>query len=124
MAPIWASEWQRLITQKRYWDREESTWDDNAAMDREEDAYHEEDFAHLMVFNANASTHVLTIHPEMGLTHQHTQVEYPPGGLSDEVHTIFIGYFMVLTPSGGKEEPEEEHAIEALRVTWGKDIVS
>jgi hypothetical protein len=72
MAPIWASEWQRLITQKRYWDREESTWDNNAAMDREEDAYDEEDFAHLMIFDANAGTHVLTISPEMGLTHQHT----------------------------------------------------
>jgi hypothetical protein len=93
-------------------------------MDREEDAYHEEDFAHLMIFDTNAGTHVLTIHPEMGLTHQHTQVEYPSGGLSDKVRTIFTGHFMVLTPSEGEEESEEEHAVEALRVTWGEDNVS
>jgi hypothetical protein len=96
-----------VIIQKRYWEREESTWGDNAAMDMEDDAYHEEDFANLMVFDANAGTHVLTIHPEMGLTHRHTQLEYPAGGLSREVCTMFTGYFMVLTPEGGKEEPEE-----------------
>jgi hypothetical protein len=58
----------------------------------------------------------------MGLTHQHTQLEYPTGGLSGEVRTLYKGYFIVLTSEAGEEEPEEEHAIEALRVTWGKDI--
>ncbi len=89
-------------------------------MDREDDAYHEGDFDHLMIYDASAGTQVLTIHPEMGLTHQHIQVEYPAGGLTGEVRTILMGYFMVLTSAEGEEEPEEEHAIEALRVTWGK----
>jgi hypothetical protein len=47
-------------------------------------------------------------------------VEYPAGGLTGEVCTLYTGYFMVLTQAEGEEEPEEEHAIEALRVTWGK----
>jgi hypothetical protein len=91
-------------------------------MDKEDDAYNEEDLAHLMVFDANVGTHVLTIHLEMGLTQRHTQLEYPAGGLSGEVRTMFTGYFMVLMPEGGEEKPEVDHAIEALRVTWGKYI--
>jgi hypothetical protein len=118
MVPFWASEWERVIIEKRYWKREENTWGDNATMDWEDgDAYDEGDFAHLMVYNADAGTHVLTIHLEMGLTHHHTQLEYPTGGLSGEGRTKFTGYFMILTPEGGDEELEEEHAIEALRVT-------
>ena len=124
MVSVWASEWQRIIVQEWYWEREKSCWDDNATMDREDDAYHEGDFDHLMIYDASAGTQVLTIHPEMGLTHQHIQVEYPEGGLTGEVRTLYTAYFMVLTSAEGEEEPEEEHAIEALRVTWGEDIVS
>jgi hypothetical protein len=123
MVPVWTSEWERVIIEKKYWERAKNSWGDNGAMDwEEEDAYDKDDFAHLMIYNADSGTHVLTIHPEMGLTHVHTQLEYPTGGLSEEGRTKFTGYFMVLTPEGGDEELEEEHAIEALRVTWGNDI--
>jgi hypothetical protein len=120
MALVWASEWQRIIVRNQYWDREKSCWDDNAARDREDDAYHEGDFDHLMIYDASAGTQVLSIHPGMGLTHKHVQMEYPAGGLTGEVRTHYTRYFVVLSSAEGEEESEEEHAIEALRVTWGK----
>jgi hypothetical protein len=49
MDPVWFCEWQRIIVQNQYWDRQESCWDDNATMDMEGDAYHEGDFDHLMI---------------------------------------------------------------------------
>ena len=66
--------------------------------------YNEADFKHLMVYNANAGTYLLTIHPEMGLTHVHTQMEYPTRAPSEEVRTKLTGYFMALTPEGGGDE--------------------
>ena len=89
-------------------------------MDMEGDAYHEEDFDHLMIYDAIAGTQVLSIHPEMGLTHKHVLLEYPAGGLTGKVRTQYTGYFVVPSSAEGEKESEEEHAIEALRVTWGK----
>ncbi len=126
MGPVWASEWERAIIGNKYRERVKNTWGENGARDledmEEEEAYNEQDFAHLMVYNADADTHVLTIHPEMGLTHVHTQLEYPTGAPSGEVHTTYTGYFMALTPADGGNE--EEHAIEGLKVEWGADIVT
>ncbi len=126
MGPVWASEWERAIIGNKYRERVKNTWGENGARDledmEEEEAYNEKDFEHLTVYNATSGTHVLTIHPEMGLTHVHTQLEYPTGAPSGEVHTTFTGYFMALTPAGGGNE--EEHAIEGLKVEWGADIVT
>jgi hypothetical protein len=126
MVPVWDSEWERAIVGNEYQARRPNRWDDLRGKDvkdqEEEEAYNEADFEHLMVYNANAGTYLLTIHPEMGLTHVHTQMEYPTGSPSEEVRTKLTGYFMALTPEEGGNE--EEHAIEGLQVEWGEGITT
>jgi hypothetical protein len=123
MAPILEKEMGRLEKGNQYWERKGICWDDLAAIDREEEGYHSDDFEPFMVYDNEAGCKVLQVSPEMGITHKHVQVEYPNGGLTGEVRVIQTGYFMVLTPPG-VEEDEEEHAVEALRVTWGTGMVS
>jgi hypothetical protein len=51
-------------------------WCDRVEMEEEEETpvYDERDFAHLYVWCKEAAAHILTVHPEMGLAHQHIEV--------------------------------------------------
>jgi hypothetical protein len=82
-----------------------------------------------MVYNVHAGARILTIHPEMGMTHQHVLMKPCVPSTRGKILTIYSSYFMCLTPHNEngaemEDEAEEEHAIEALRVTRGQDVTT
>jgi hypothetical protein len=85
--------------------------------------YNESDFAHLYVWCKEAAAAILTVHPEMGLAHQHVEVEPCVRGTKKDTRDIYTGYFMCLAPEdeeGEEVEDQNEHAIEAISITWEK----
>jgi hypothetical protein len=120
MPPIWEAEWRGIEASFEHNTRSEHIWDDLVDQDLEDEkpeAYRAAEFDHLMTRNKEAAC-LLTIHPEMGLDHQHVQVAPNSRGTGGHV---YMGYFMCLTPEndqGVEEDDMEEHVIEALRVTW------
>jgi hypothetical protein len=98
-------------------------WCDRVEEEEEEETrvYDERDFAHLYVWCKEAATHILTVHPEMGLAHEHVVVDPYVRGTTKDTRDIYTGYFMCLAPEN--EEGQEvkglnKHAIEAISVTW------
>jgi hypothetical protein len=68
-----------------------------------------------------AATHILTVHPEMRLAHEHVAVNPCVWGTKKYTRDIYTGYFMCLAPENEEGEEVEdlnEHAIEAISVTW------
>jgi hypothetical protein len=57
----------------------------------------------------------------MGLAHKHMVAEPCVMGTEGESRHIYTGYFMCLTPeddAGMEDDDMDEHAIEAISVTW------
>jgi hypothetical protein len=83
--------------------------------------YDEDDFAHLYVWSKDASALILTVHPEMGLAHEHVEVEPYVKGTKGDVRDIYKGYIMCLASVdeyGEEVEDENGYAIETISVTW------
>jgi hypothetical protein len=126
MAPIHEQEWIRLqfsvghdpVIGVGNWD--DSTHATRAA---ETPVYNEDDFSHLNVWCKEANASILTVHPEMGLAHQHVVVEPCVRGTKKDTRNIYTRYFMCLAPkdeNGEEAEEENEYAIEAISITWEK----
>jgi hypothetical protein len=59
----------------------------------------------------------------MGLAHRHVEVEPCVRGTKKDTRDIYTGYFMCLAPQdedSEEVEDENEHAIEAISITWEK----
>jgi hypothetical protein len=100
-------------------------WEDCVLATRAEEAqvYNEDDFSYLYVWCKEAQAAILTVHPEMGLAHLHVVVEPCVRGTKKDTRNIYTGYFMCLAPedkNGEEVEDENEHAIEAISITWEK----
>jgi hypothetical protein len=83
--------------------------------------YDEHDFAHLYVWCKEAAAHILTVHPEVGLAHQHVEVEPCVRGTKKDTQDVYTRYFMCLAPQNEEGEEVEdlnEHAIEATNIIW------
>ncbi len=120
MAPILEEEWIRTMSLINYHPvLGVGLWADD---EEPVPVYDERDFAHLFVWCKHAAANILTIHPEMGLAHQHITVEPCVKGTAPDERRIYTGYFMCLAPEDEEgselEADPEEHAIEAIRVDW------
>jgi hypothetical protein len=126
MAPIYERDWNRLMISMGH-DRvaRVGNWDDSAGATEAEETqvYNESDFAHLYVWCKEAGVAILTVHPDIGLAHRHMEVEPCIRGTKKDIRDIYTGYFMCLAPKdedGEEVEDQNEHAIEAISITWEK----
>jgi hypothetical protein len=85
--------------------------------------YDDMDMFQMYVLCKEAYANILTVHPEMGLRHQHLTVEPCVKGTKKDSRHIYTGYFMCLATEdedGNAVDNEEEYAIEAISLTWEK----
>ena len=78
------------------------------------------DLSHMYIWCKESQAHVLTVHPEMGLWHQHVIAEPCVRGTKKNSRHIYTGYFMCLSPEdedGNAVDNEDEYAIEAISLT-------
>jgi hypothetical protein len=75
----------------------------------------------MYIWCKDSQANVLTVHPEMGLRHQHVTVEPCVKGTKKDSRQIYTGYFMCLAPEdedSNTVDDEDEDAIEAISLTW------
>jgi hypothetical protein len=123
MAPFWEVEWQQVLNLFEHdpSPRAKKRWTDRVEEEKKPREYDEGNFVHLYVWTKDAGAHILTVHSEMGPAHRHVVAEPCVKGTEGEAHHIYTGYFMCLTPendAGVEDNDMDEHAIEAISVTW------
>jgi hypothetical protein len=124
MAPILEQEWHRVMFAVGH---DPVTgignWCDSVQAEEAEETpvYDKRELAHLYMWCKEAAAAILTVNLEMGLAHRHVEVDPCVRGTKKNTRDIYTGYFMCLAPEdeeGEEVEDQNEHAIEAISITW------
>jgi hypothetical protein len=96
MASIYEQEWLRLQYSVEHHpvfgveNRDDSA---HATRAKEKKVYHDDDISHMYVWCREAHANILTVHPEMGLSHRHLTVEPCVKGTKKDTRHIYTFHF-------------------------------